>query len=244
GMSGSHRSSNQTRLGKEKFEALIRAAFEQGIRFFDCADLYGSHAFIIPALKGIPRNDYIISTKIWFRRGGIPESERPDADVVIKRFLKELNTDYIDNVQLHCTTSEDWPANLKKQMDIMDRLKEKGVIRAHGVSCHSLDALKTAASNPWVDMIHARINAFGNHMDASPQEVVEVLQKAHKAGKGVIGMKLVGQGDFRYSSEKRRESIEFVLNSGVVDTMIVGFEKAGEIDDFANMVNNTVKRAS
>src|SRR5262245_32449756 len=109
GVRGGNRESNQTRMGKEKFEALIQGAYDRGIRLFDLADLYGTHPYLIPALKGIPRDNYQVITKIWFRPGGIPEKERPDADVVVQRFLKEIQTDYLDLVLLHCVESGNWP---------------------------------------------------------------------------------------------------------------------------------------
>lgn len=236
GMRGGQRNSNQTRLGKEKFESLLKAAYDRGVRLFDCADLYGTHRYVASAFAKMPRKDYVISTKIWWNRGGIPERERPDADVVVARFLKELNTDYIDLVLLHCVTSAKWPEELSKQMEILEKLKKKGVVRAHGVSCHSLDALKAAAEEPWVDSVHARINAYGAKMDGPPEEVVPVLKKLHDAGKGVVGMKLIGEGTFRDSDEQRDTSARFVLNLGCVDTMIVGFEKVSEVDDFAARV--------
>jgi aryl-alcohol dehydrogenase-like predicted oxidoreductase len=107
GMRGGMRQSNQTRMGKEKFQALIRDAYERGVRTFDLADLYGTHPYLIPALKDIPRDNFTIISKIWWRPGGIPEKERPDSDVVVERFLKELNTDHIDLVLLHCVESGD-----------------------------------------------------------------------------------------------------------------------------------------
>src|SRR5215831_4509277 len=105
GMRGGNRESNHTRMGKEKLEALIHGAYDRGVRLFDLADLYGTHPYLLPALNGIPRDNYQIITKIWFRPGGIPEKERPDADVVIERFLKEIQTDYLDLVLLHCVES-------------------------------------------------------------------------------------------------------------------------------------------
>jgi aryl-alcohol dehydrogenase-like predicted oxidoreductase len=236
GMRGGRRESNQTRMGKEKFESLLKASYERGVRFLDCADLYGTHPYVASAFAKMPRKDYVICTKIWWNRGGIPEPERPDSDVVVQRFLKELNTDYIDLVLLHCVTSAKWPQELSKQMEILEKLKEKGVVRAHGVSCHSLQALKAAAEEPWVDSVHARINAYGAKMDAPPEEVVPVLKKLHEAGKGVVGMKLIGEGDFRDSDEKRDGSVRFVLGLGCVDAMVVGFEKIEEVDDFAARV--------
>ena len=236
GMRGGGRQSNQTRLGKEKFEALLKTAYERGVRLFDVADLYGTHPYLASALRKMPREDYVINTKIWWRGGGIPEKERPDADVVVKRFLKELNTDYIDVVLLHCVASEKWPQELRKQMDILDQLKQKGIIRAHGVSCHSLPALQAAADEPWVDSVNLRINAYGKNMDGPVEKVEPVVRKLHKAGKGVLGMKLIGEGAFRNSDEKRDNSIRYVLGLGCVDAMVVGFEKIEEVDDFAARV--------
>ncbi len=236
GMRGGGRQSNQTRLGKEKFEALLKAAYERGVRLFDAADLYGTHPYLGRALRGMRRRDYAIVSKIWWRRGGIPEQERPNADVVVERFLEELNTDYIDVVLLHCVSSAKWPEELARQMEILARLKKEGLVRAHGVSCHSLEALEAAANEPWVDSVHARINPYGVQMDAPAEKVAPVLKKLHDAGKGVVGMKLVGEGQFRDSDEKRDESVRYVLGLGCVDAMVVGFEKVEEIDDFAARV--------
>jgi len=236
GMRGGRRQSNQTRLGKEKFEGLLQASYERGVRLFDAADLYGTHPYLAGALKKIPRKDYAIVSKIWWRRGGIPEQQRPDADVVIERFLKELDTDYIDLVLLHCVQSGKWPEELNQHMNTLARLKKKGLIRAHGVSCHSLEALQACVKEPWVDSVHARINAYGTKMDGPPEKVAPVLKELHETGKGVVGMKLIGEGSFRNSDEKRDESVRYVLGLGCVDAMVVGFEKVEEIDDFAARV--------
>jgi len=244
GMSGLNRSSNQTRLGEEQCCALIRGCYERGIGWFDAADLYGSHRYLANALEGADRDSYVLVSKIWFRRGGLPEAERPDADVVIGRFLKELRTDRIDLVLMHCITEADWPTQYSKQMEIMEGLKEKGVIRACGVSCHSLEALKAAAEEPWVDSIHARINPYGVQMDGPPEAVTAVLERAHANGKGVIGMKIIGAGEFRSSDEKRNRSIDFVLNLGCVAAVTVGFESLEEERDFAGRVRQTPVRSS
>jgi aryl-alcohol dehydrogenase-like predicted oxidoreductase len=236
GMSGGNRQSNHTRMGKEKLEALINGAYERGIRMFDLADLYGTHPYLLPALKGVPRDQLTIVSKIWCHRGGIPEPERPDADVVVSRFLKEIGTDYLDLVLLHCLTAANWPEQMRKQMDILAKLKDKGLVRALGVSCHSLEALEAAAAEPWVDSVHARINPYRMSMDDDPENVVPVLKKLHAAGKGVVGMKIIGEGRLRNDPEKRDASARFVLGLGCVDVLNVGFEKVQEIDDFAARV--------
>lgn len=236
GMRGGNRESNHTRMGKEKFSELIRGSYERGVRVFDLADLYGTHPYVIPALKGIPRDNYMIISKIWWDKGGIPEPERPDADVVIPRFLKELGTDYIDLVLLHCVRSPKWNEELDKQMNILANFKRKGTIRAHGVSVHALPALETAAKEPWVDSVHARINPYGMSMDGPADKVAPVLKKIHDAGKGVVGMKIIGEGRLRNDDEKKNESVRYALGLGCVDILNVGCEKLEEVDDLTERV--------
>lgn len=240
GFTGFNRSSNITRSGIA--ESLIRDSYDKGIRFFDCADSYGTHPYTAKALKDVPREKYTLSTKIWVSSGGIPETERPDANIVVDRFRKELNTDYLDIVQIHCMTSAQWTDEQKRQMDILDNLKAKGIIRAHGVSVHSLAAMEAAAASNWVDVIHVRINPFGAAMDSrDPSQVVPVIEKIHKSGKGVIGMKLIGNGNFRNDSEKINQSLKYVLGLGIVDMIIVGFEHPDQINNYTARMETTLK---
>jgi aryl-alcohol dehydrogenase-like predicted oxidoreductase len=244
GMRGYHRRSNQTRLGEANFRNLLRYAYDKGIRYFDLADLYGTHPDPIPALKGIDRSEFVLVSKIWWREGGLPELERLDADVLVERFLGEIQTDYIDLVHLHCVTDADWPHKLAKQMDLLDKLKEQGKIRAHGVSVHALPALEVAAEHPWVDAVHTRINPHGVKMDDTPEKVVPVLQKMHENGKGVTGMKLIGEGEFANDREKRENSVRWVYGLGCVDTGIIGFEKKEEVDEAVALVTEIFAEGS
>jgi aryl-alcohol dehydrogenase-like predicted oxidoreductase len=193
-------------------------------------------------LQGIPRDNYTLSSKIWVSQGGIPEPERPDADIVVERFRKELNTDYLDIVQIHCMTDPQWTDKQKKQMDILENLKAKNIIRAHGVSVHSLEAMEAALNSSWVDIIHVRVNPYGDSMDKKdPSLVIPVIEKLHKSGKGVIGMKLIGNGKFRDDSDKINASLKYVLGLGFVDMIIVGFELPEQIDNYVARVENTLK---
>ena len=239
GVSGGNRQSNHTRMGAENAQKLIREIYERGVRSFDLADLYGTHPLVPPALDGVPRDSYMLISKIWWRPGGIPEQERPDADAVVDRFLKELKTDYIDLVLLHCVETDNWPTVLEKQMAILATLKQKGVIRAHGVSCHSLGALKAVIDQPWVDSVHSRINPYGIKMDAPADQVAPVLKQIRAKGKGVVGMKIIGEGQLRNDEERKEKSIHFPFAQGLVDMVTVGFEKTGELDDFATRLKRT-----
>lgn len=240
GFSGYNRSSSITRAGVA--ETVIRSAYEKGIRYFDCADSYGTHPFVAAALKDIPRENYTLGTKIWVTSGGIPEKERPEAKILIDRFRKELKTDYIDLVQIHCMTDGNWTDRQKKYMDDLENLKAGKVIRAHGVSVHSLEAMEAAAESPWVDIIHVRINPYGESMDRKdPSQVIPLVGKIHKSGKGVIGMKLIGNGKFKNDEEKIVNSLNYVLNLDIVDMIIVGFETPEQIVNYIARVRNASK---
>ena len=63
GSIGSGQASNQTRLGVKEFTRVVRHALDHGVRFFDVADQYGSHVYLREALKGVPRDQYVIQTK-------------------------------------------------------------------------------------------------------------------------------------------------------------------------------------
>ena len=239
GYSGYNRSTAITRAGTA--ELMIRYCWEKGMRYFDCADSYGTHPFAAKVLKGIPRESYTLVTKIWVSPGGIPEEDHTDADISVDRFRKELNTDYIDIVQIHCMTSPDWTDEHKKQMDLLETLKSKGIIRAHGVSVHSFEALEAAAASPWVDIIHVRINPYGANMDSNdPGKVTPVIEKMHKSGKGVIGMKLIGGGNLRDDPDKIDKSLKFVLGLGTVDMIIIGFEKPEQVDNYIGLVESAL----
>lgn len=221
GTKGGNRHTNQTQLGFAKLVGLLRHAFDSGIQLFDMADLYGSHLYMREALRSIPRDKTTLLTKIWWRYGESPKT-------IVDRFRQELGTDYIDVVLLHCLNDRDWDKKLTPYMDMLSELKEKKMVRAIGTSCHSLDALKTSANSPWVDFVFARINHKGVKMDGPPGKVVPVLAKAHKAGKGVLGMKIFGEGKLVNMKE---ESLRYVCGLDCVDSVSIGFEAREQIDD-------------
>jgi aryl-alcohol dehydrogenase-like predicted oxidoreductase len=235
GSIGYNKQSNQTRLGQEKFTELIRHAYDSGITFFDVADQYGSHPFLKEAIKKLPRDKFVIQSKIIHRTA---DEARADLD----RFRQELGVDYIDIVLMHVVTEPDWNQRYQGVKDVLSEAKQKGIIRAHGCSCHSLEALEAAAADPWVEVDLARYNPWGKHMDRkrgepeakSPEYVRPVLERMHKAGKGVIGMKILAQGDMMRGEDRlprMRESLRFALGSGVLHSMVIGFESPQQITE-------------
>lgn len=218
--------SNQTALGIKGLSDLLLNGYDQGLRFFDAADAYGSHPHVAEALKHVQRDKVTVLTKSWARD---PGTMRADID----RFRRELGTDYIDVFLMHCLTESDWTTRFQGVMDVLSEARQKGVIRAHGCSCHSIGALRAAAKSPWVEVDLARINPVGSHMDADPNTVVSVLREMKAAGKGIVGMKILGQGDLR---DRKDEAINYALSLGLLDAFTIGAESKAEQNDLIRRI--------
>jgi aryl-alcohol dehydrogenase-like predicted oxidoreductase len=219
--------SNQTRLGMSPFTRLLVNGYnENGLRFFDTADSYGSHPYVASALKQLPRDKVVVMTKSDNRD---PEGLRKDLD----RYRRELGIDYIDIVLIHCVTEGDWTTRYRGCMDVLSEAKHKGTIRAHGCSCHSIEALRAAASSPWVEVDLVRLNPVGAYMDADPDTVIKVIKQMRADGKGIIGMKILGQGKLR---NRPAEAIRYALSTGVLDAFTIGAESQKEQDDLTQKI--------
>ncbi len=226
GTVGTGHHSNQTALGVKGLSDLLLNGYDHGLRFFDAADAYGSHPHVAEALKRIPRDKVTVLTKTWARD---PATARSDLD----RFRRELGTDYLDVCLMHCLTEADWTDRYRGVMDVFSEAKQRGIIRAHGCSCHSIEALRAAAKSPWVEVDLARVNPIGSHMDADPQTVVSVLREMKVAGKAVIGMKILGQGDL---AKRQDEAINYALSLGVLDAFTIGAESKSEQEDLIRRI--------
>jgi aryl-alcohol dehydrogenase-like predicted oxidoreductase len=227
GTNGSGGSSNQTKkLGVAGLAAMFQFGYDHGLTFWDAADQYGTHPHLKEALKRVPREKITILSKT---HANTEKEMRADID----RFRRELNTDYIDILLLHCMLDGDWNSKKRGAMNVISELQEKGVVRTKGVSCHTLEALKTAAGEPWVEVDLARINPAQVAMDADPQTVLGVLRQMKAAGKGVIGMKILGAGRLRGKAD---ECLQFALAQDCVDCFTIGAENQDELADLLKKI--------
>jgi hypothetical protein len=225
--------SQQRALGTDGFTRLVRHALERGVRYIDTADMYGMHVFIQIALRGVPRDRYFLQTKTMAK---IPEVARAD----IERFRRELGVETIDLVLMHCMTTRSWPSDMRPVMDVLDEAKHKGRVRAVGLSCHGWDPLVAAAESDWPDVQLARINPFGDKMDAEPERVAGQLKKMHAKGRGVLGMKIYGESGFG-SREKRLQSLTYVLHLGCVDAFTIGFTSTRQLDETLDLIESSLQ---
>lgn len=237
GTVGYNKGSNQTRQGMDAFVKMAHHAYERGIRFFDMADGYGSHPFVGEAIKTLPREKLTLLSKVWTHEDG-SENNLP-VDKTLDRFRQEIGTDYIDILLMHCLSQGNWDKTRTHYMDGLAKAKQDGIIKAVGVSCHNIDALRLAASHPWIDVIMARINPFGTKMDGTPDEIKAILAEAQSNGKGVIAMKIFGEGE-HVRDDEREESIRFALTQGNISCMTLGMESETQIDDAVERVMRNV----
>jgi predicted aldo/keto reductase-like oxidoreductase len=239
---GTKGGSIQRGLGQPEFTKLVRYAYDRGIRFFETAQNYdGMHAMLRIALDGVPRDSYRLMTKYRLRQTDPPMT-------VIDRYRKELNTDYFDILLLHCVQSGDWAEQFKPVRDVMDEAKAKGIIHAHGASCHGLQPIRTFPGQTWLDVALHRVNHSGEKMDnlrddwnapGDVNEVVGHIAKTHAQGTGVIGMKIMGEGAF-IKPEQREASIRFVMKLGTVDAVTIGYKSTAEIDEAITRIDNAL----
>lgn len=227
GTNGVGGSSNQTRkLGLTGVADMFQAAYDQGITFWDSADQYGSHPHLREALKHVKRDKVTILSKTHAQTYAEMKSD-------FDRFRRELNTDYLDILLLHCMMDDDWNKRRRGAMDFIDEAQAKGLVRTKGVSCHTLGALKTAAAEPWVEVDLARFNPAGIAMDAKPEVVYPVLKQMKKAGKGVIGMKIFGAGAL---VSKTDECLQYALSQDVLDCFTIGSEGRDQMIDLTKKI--------
>src|SRR5581483_10267959 len=233
---GSNNGAGQMANGREAFNSLVRYAYDQGITYFDCAKAYRTFDWIGQAIKPLPREKLFIQSKVM----GSPQ----DVLATIDGHRKTLNTDYVDSLLIHLMTQPGWTEsdNYKRVMDAFNTAQEKKWIRAKGVSCHSLPALRTAIASTWTQVHLVRVNPQGKHTDnedthdrwdsnSRPIEpVVAELKKMQAEGRGVIGMKIMGNGEFR-TPEDREKSIRYAMSRPELNAVVIGFTNRAEIDE-------------
>jgi aryl-alcohol dehydrogenase-like predicted oxidoreductase len=240
---GSKGGSVQRALGADGFNRLIHYAYDQGITYIDTAESYRTHTMVREAIKGLPREKLFIQSKM----PGVPEKPLE----VLDHYRQELGVDYIDSLLTHCGVTANWDDERRRVLDALEEAKDKKIILAHGISCHSLPALTKAAELDWVDVNLVRINPQGAHIDTPAEtwnatsdnshlpDVLKQIKVMRQNKHGVIGMKIIGDGDFT-DPEDREKSIRFTMQSGLTDAVVIGFKSPAEIDEAIKRINSAL----
>jgi len=239
---GSDNGHIQTAQGKDAFVDLIHYAYDRGITYIDTAQAYQTFDLIADATKGLPREKLFIQSKV----DGQPE----DVLGVIDQHRKTFNTDYVDSLLIHCMTRGQWTDEWKRIMDGFNEARERKWIRAKGVSCHSLPALRAAVASDWTEVHLVRVNPQGSYTDGDSgywgsrrHDIAPVMQEIktmHAKGRGVIGMKICGNGTFTDPAD-REKSIRFAMACRDIDAVVIGFKSRAEIDEAIERINRALK---
>jgi predicted aldo/keto reductase-like oxidoreductase len=241
---GSNSGQIQRDLGQEAFNSLVKYAYDQGITYFDCSQTYRTFEWLGGAIKGLPREKLFIQSKIPGQPEKIVEA--------IDHHRKVYDTDYVDTMLIHCMIKDGWTDQWQRIMDGFDEAKSKGWIRSKGVSCHSLPALRGATASPWVQVHLVRVNPQGRRIDG-PEEsvwndlvhdvspVVTQIKEMKAKGRGIIGMKIIGNGEFVDAAD-REKSIRFAM-SLPLDAVVIGFKSRGEVDEAIQRINAALAEA-
>jgi predicted aldo/keto reductase-like oxidoreductase len=233
----------QTAEGRDAFVNLIHYAYDRGITDIDTAQAYQTFDWIAAAIKGLPREKLFIQSKV----DGRPENIL----AVIDYHRKTFNTDYVDSLLVHCMTRGQWTDQWKQVMEGFNQAQGRKWIRAKGVSCHTLPALRTGVASEWPEVHLVRVNPQGSFTDGeyngwgdSSQDIAPVMQQIkimHEKGRGVIGMKICGNGTFTDPAD-REKSIRFAMSQPEIDAVVIGFKNRQEIDEAIARINRALKQ--
>jgi aryl-alcohol dehydrogenase-like predicted oxidoreductase len=235
---GSNNGYIQSSLGQEKFTALVRYAYDRGIRFFETAEAYSTPAMLGEALKGLPRDSYQLMTKVETDRPGDPHAR-------FDQMRRLSQTDYFDIMLLHYLHTSDWVENTKRWQDAILIEQDKKAILTRGCSVHGLPALRQVPGMKWLQIAMIRMNHNGAVMDAEDyathgrgdvNEVVSHVKQVKQEGMGVVSMKLIGNGSFT-NHDDRAAAMKFAFRNAGVDSVTVGFKNTQEIDEAIDNLN-------
>jgi 1-deoxyxylulose-5-phosphate synthase len=228
----------QQEIGQEGLTRLVHHAYDRGIRFFETAESYGqSQQMLAIALKGIPRENYVLMSKVETVDGADPRTK-------LDMLRRNSDTEYFDIMLLHWQHTSTWPEDTRPWQDAILEAEQKKAIRSHGASVHGLPALRRVPTNQFLQIAMIRMNHKGVRMDAEEHdadvlgnvsEVVDHVKQARQQGMGIVSMKLIGEGVFNH--EDRQRAMRFAFKNAGVDSVTIGYKNAAEIDEAIDNLN-------
>jgi aryl-alcohol dehydrogenase-like predicted oxidoreductase len=245
-------------ISPKKGGQILLEAYKLGVNFWDTSDDYGSHPHVAAALKLVPRKNVVVSTKTNARSG-------KEAEKSLRQSLKELGTDYVDIFLLHNVKS-DWVDDCSGLFKELSDLKATGLVKAVGLSTHSVAVVEEVAQLDEVDVImaiccnadQATINRFQDHIpleDGTIKDMLQAIELAHNKGKGVIAMKVLGGAcpNCSLSNKPRKpqqhlapplagnyqSSIESIAKMKTVDAIVIGMENIDQLQKNVKTIIST-----
>jgi len=221
----------QRNLTAKEGGALLERAYDKGVNFVDTADLYDNYEHVKTGLKNIGKNNIIISSKSY-------AYDRKTAEETLTRALKSIDRDYIDIFMLHEQESVHTIRGHWDAVEFFVKMREKGHIRALGLSTHHVAGVTGANKHEVFEVLHPICNFKGiGIQDGTIEDMIEALEFSKTAGKGIYGMKPLGGGNLISNLE---EAFAFALEQDVMDSFAVGMQSIEEIEDNVNRFEGKV----
>jgi len=215
---------NQRGLSPEEGGRLIRKAIERGVNFLDTAQSYRTYPHIRAALDSLPDKgrDVVISTKSAAKT-------YEEMAAAVDEARQALGRDVIDIFLLHAARVDASVFDERKGAYecLLDR-KSMGVIRAVGISTHSVEVVRKAAEVDGIDIVFPIINVQGmGILHGTRDDMVQAIKAAAGAGKGLFAMKALAGGNLLSDIEG---AFAYVRAIEGISAVAVGMVKEEELD--------------
>ncbi len=210
----------QRNLNPKEGGKIILEALDRGVNFIDTAELYGTYSHIKEAFTAYSREKIVLITKSY-------SYSKASAEESLKKALKEMNVEYVDGFLLHEQESEHTLRGHYEALEYFIKMKEKGYIRAVGISTHTISAVKVASKMKEIDIIHPIVNKAGIGIhDGNIKDMLEAIKIAKENNIGIYGMKPLGGGNLIHSYD---EALDYVLSLKELDAIAIGMQSKEEV---------------
>jgi predicted aldo/keto reductase-like oxidoreductase len=220
--------------------ALVKAALEKGVLHLDTAHYYQegkNETMLGELLKNYPRDSYVISTKIppdGIDRKTGTFTGKFDAKGFMEKLdlsLERLQTDHVDFLYLHGIGTRE-AVLYKPVMKVLKKIKKQGKARFVGMSTHNkmAEVINAAADSNFYDVV---LTAYNFQMNDS-EEIHAALEKASKAGVGIIAMKTMAGGFFdkeRTQPINTKAALKWALMNENITTAIPGYTNFDQLNE-------------
>ncbi len=210
----------QCNMSVAKGAAVIRAALESGVNFIDTAELYGTYDHIREASKGLAQRPVVATKSYAYSAEGAAES--------VEKARRGLDADVLDIFLMHEQESKLTLRGHREALEFYLNEREKGRIRAVGVSTHNVEVVRAICQMPEIDVVHPLVNITGIGIgDGTIGDMLEAVQSAFDCGKGIYSMKPLGGGNLLHSYD---ECLDFVLSLPFIHSIAIGMQSTEEVE--------------
>ncbi|HEX2032580.1 MAG TPA: aldo/keto reductase [Chloroflexota bacterium] len=213
-------------LSLEEAARILWRGFELGVNFWDTADGYKSHPHVGHALRRLDREQVVINTKT-------PSKDAEGAAADVERYLRELDTAYLDIVLLHGVESVEELDRRAGALEALLRAKAAGKVRAVGLSTHLASGaiMEACAARPEIEVVLTTVNRTGQMLRQATLEAhLPLVRAIYDAGKAVCLMKTLAQGGLARTPDEVRQAIRYNLSLPYAHSVCVGVNSVAEVE--------------